>query len=263
VTFLSVVVPVYNEGDRLEEGLRHISHYLERTFPDHEIIVVDDGSTDSSAEVMDRVAAHLPRLRTVHYLPNQGKGMAVQRGMQRAVGDWIAIVDADLELPIEMLEGFFRVQRDSGAHVITGSKRHPESRVEYPRVRWFLSRAYGRLIRFLFDLPVSDTQVGFKLLYRPAVQAIFPHLFVKRFAFDVELLVLLNEAGARFAEAPVELHFGREGGGRIRVSTVLNMARETAGIWYRLYISQAYDELSSGPGFDRDGSALYPEWARA
>jgi glycosyltransferase involved in cell wall biosynthesis len=237
---LSVIVPIYNEGPALRGNLQHISEYLSRSFPEHEIIGVDDGSTDETPKVLQECEREVPRLRFLRSPENRGKGMAVRLGIDRARGTWVALVDADLELPIEMLEEFFRVQRATGAQVVVGSKRHPASQVEYPRLRWFLSRAYGRLLRVLFELPVSDTQVGFKLLHRPTVQSLSPALLVKRFAFDVELIVLLHRAQARFAEAPVRLHFSRPGGGRVRLPTVLNIVRETAGIWFRLYITGFY-----------------------
>jgi glycosyltransferase involved in cell wall biosynthesis len=246
VTFLSVVVPVYNEGDRIGATIRTISEYLASEFPDHEIVAVDDGSADGSAGRLERLAASFPRLRVVQYTPNQGKGVAVRRGLEAATGQWILIVDADLELPIELLRGFFRVQAETGAQVVIGSKRHVDSVVEYPKVRARLSRAYGRAIRVLFRLPVTDTQVGFKLIARQAAEMVLPRLFAKRFAFDVELLVLLNRCGAQIAEAPIELHFSREEGGRIRFNAIVNMARETGGIFYRLYVTGFYSRAVAG-----------------
>jgi glycosyltransferase involved in cell wall biosynthesis len=247
VTFLSVVVPVYNEGARLPATIRRISEYLRIEYPDHEIVAVDDGSLDGSPETLESLVDSVPGLRVVRYSPNQGKGVAVRKGCAAATGDWVAIVDADLELPIELLRVFFRVQRETGAQVVIGSKRHPDSVVEVPKVRARLSRAYGRGIRLLFRLPVSDTQVGFKLIDRRALSAVHPYLFAKRFAFDVELLVLLNRCGARIAEAPVQLRYSRgDGGGRIKFSAIANIARESGGIFYRLYVTGFYRGAVAG-----------------
>ena len=240
LTFLSVVVPVFNEEDRVAESILRISRYLTRAFPDHEIVAVDDGSSDGSAEILERLRGVIPRLRVVRYVPNQGKGVAVRAGFDAASGQWIAVVDADLELPIELLHEFFQVQEQTCADVVIGSKRHPESIVEYPRVREKLSRAYGFGIRLLFGLPVRDTQVGFKLLDRRKVMSIAPRLVARRYAFDVELLLLLDRYGSHIAEAPVRLRFSRVGAGRIRFRTIANMIRETGGIWYRLYVTGFY-----------------------
>ncbi len=240
LTFLSVVVPVFNEKDRVAETIPRISRYLTTAFPDHEIVAVDDGSSDGSAAILERLRGVIPRLRVVRYVPNQGKGVAVRAGFDAATGQWIAVVDADLELPIELLHEFFQIQEQTGADVVVGSKRHPESVVEYPKVREKLSRAYGFGIRLLFGLPIRDTQVGFKLLDRRRVMSIAPRLVARRYAFDVELLVLLDRYGSRIAEAPVRLRFSRVGAGRIRFRTIANMVRETGGIWYRLYVTGGY-----------------------
>jgi dolichol-phosphate mannosyltransferase len=246
VTFLSVVVPVYNETERVPTTVRAISQYLSAEYPDHEIVAVDDGSTDGSPAMLDELARSIPRLRILQYTPNEGKGVAVRRGCAAATGDWVAIVDADLELPISLLREFFRVQRESHAQVVVGSKRHPDSVVEYPKVRARLSRAYGRGIRYMFRIPVSDTQVGFKLIDRQALGAVLPYLYAKRFAFDVELLMLLNRCGAQIAEAPIQLRFSRADGGRIRSGAIINIARETSGIFYRLYVTGFYDAAHAG-----------------
>ena len=139
-----------------------------------------------------------------------------------------------------MLPNFFEVQGKSRASVIVGSKWLPDSNVSYPPVRRRLSRAFNWLTRFLFQLPVSDCQLGFKLYRSEAIQATVRSLLVKRFAFDLEVLATLRLEGIRAAEAPVVLRFSRPDGGRLGLRTMLTIARESAGIWYRLYISNYY-----------------------
>jgi glycosyltransferase involved in cell wall biosynthesis len=255
--FLSVVLPVYNEEERLEQNVQKISDYLTRTYPDHEIIAVDDGSSDRSPAILQALATRIPRFRAIQYSPNAGKGMAVRTGMQAAQGEWIATVDSDLELPIEMLPDFFAVQKETGAKIVVGSKRHPRSVVIYPRLRRFLSRSYGLLLASAFSLPVVDTQVGFKLFHRDTSSKFVSHLLVKRFAFDLELLVVQHRVGFLIAEAPVTLRFNRPGSGRIRIGTVLNIARETAGIWYRLYITRFYDQTFGIPPQASQDASLF------
>ncbi len=247
---LSVVLPVYNESERIAASVLHVSGYLRTAYPDHEILTVDDGSSDDTRAILERLAREVPRLRVLSYWPNRGKGYAVRQGFQAAQGEWIAVVDSDLEIPIESLPRFFEVQRESSVPVVVGSKRHPDSRVETLPTRRRLSVGYAVLTRLLFRLPVRDTQVGFKLFRRDSISLAVQCLLVKRFAFDLEILVVQQRLGFAVAEAPIEIRFSRAGGGRIRERTVANIARETLGIWFRRYVTHFYDRAignASGP----------------
>jgi hypothetical protein len=130
--------------------------------------------------------------------------------------------------------------KESDCDIVVGSKRHPDSRVSYPPLRRLQSVLYQLLIRILFDVSVRDTQTGLKLLRRPVLAQVLPLLAVKRFAFDLELLVVAQHVGyRRIVEAPVELNFKFES--TISPSAVFNILWDTAAIFYRLRILRYYD----------------------
>jgi glycosyltransferase involved in cell wall biosynthesis len=240
--FVSVIVPVYNESEVLAANVQKISTYLSANFARHELIVVDDGSEDDSPEVIRQLIQRIPNLHPVCYRPNRGKGYAVRAGARFASGEWVAIVDADLEVPIEMLPDFFEVQKRTGAMIVIGSKRHGKSQVVYPKDRMLLSGGYNRLVRVLFKLHLTDTQLGFKLFHSSVLQDIVDPMLVKRYAFDLELLVAESMRGVKIVEAPVSLEFSRPGSGRLSLSTSTSVMLETAGIWYRRYITGYYSQ---------------------
>jgi glycosyltransferase involved in cell wall biosynthesis len=252
--FLSVIVPAYNEEELLGQTIQQISSFLCARYPEHEIIVVNDGSTDSTSTIIESLRQRVPRLRSIDLPRNLGKGSAVRAGIRAAEGEWVVVADADLETPIDSLLEFFEVQSSTGAMVVIGSKRHPRSQVQYPLTRRILSRGYNSLVQLGFQLPLSDTQASFKLFHRNALNAVSSRLLVKRFAYDVELLSVLHRQGFAITEAPIRNEFRRLGIGRIRASTILNVTRETAGVWYRLNIKHWYDPVLAQPALDRGWS---------
>lgn len=238
--FISLIVPAYNEADRLEVNLNKIHRFLQSTGWTFEIVPVDDGSTDGTSDVLEKLARQKPDIKPVGYPLNAGKGRAIQCGIAVSKGKWVVTLDADLELPVAQIQTFLRVQRETRAHVVIGSKWHPDSKVVYPVVRQRLSRGLHTMIRLLFPLSATDTQVGIKLMDGDAARLIGHVTLVKRFAWDIEFLLVAYECGLRFAEAPVDLKFLREGPGRVNLKTVLQITREVAGIWYRYYIRGFY-----------------------
>ena len=245
---LSVVIPVYNEIGKLERNLRHCVAYLSGQSDRFEILAVDDFSTDGSWELLEQLRESGLPIRTSRHPRNLGKGMALRNGLGLSSGEWVVLIDADSELPIEMLSSFRRIQVSTGADLVVGSKRHPHSRIHYPLRRRFLSRGYNLIVRWIFDLPVTDTQVGFKLIRGDLARRLSRSSLVKRFAIDVEFLVQASLLSANLVDAPVELKFSRKGSGRVTVRTVLEISRETAGIWYRRYISGFYARALCGYG---------------
>jgi hypothetical protein len=150
-------------------------------------------------------------------------------------------MDADLEIHPRQLLKFMEEMERTGADIVIGSKRHPKSKVDYPMKRRLLSWGYNILIRGLFNLKLTDTQPGFKLFRREVLDKELPKLVVKKWAFDLELLVNADQDGFKIVEAPIELNFNREDGGRIGFGTVRNIFQDTLGIFYRLRIIKYYE----------------------
>jgi glycosyltransferase involved in cell wall biosynthesis len=238
---LTVVVPVYNGGDEIVANVETIRRVVAGGLPGEEIevIVVSDGSIDGSAERLLETRSDRS-IRVIHYDRNLGKGYAVKAGALAAHGDWVALVDADLDLDPASIPRFLALARRERLDFAIGSKRHPESVVSYPKSRRIASWCYQQLNRFLFRLDVRDTQVGLKVFSRRVVDDVFPLLLVKRFAFDLELLAVAKALGyGRIRELPVRLDYRFTGSG-VGSTAALLALWDTAAIFYRLRILRTY-----------------------
>ena len=163
---------------------------------------MDDGSTDASADHLRGA----PVSEVVCLAPNQGKGSAVRAGLARARGSLVGFIDADGDIPPEILPDLVAVARNSGADIVFGDKGDPGSEISVPPLRRAASALYRGLVRGLFDLGVSDTQTGVKLLREEVVDAVLPEMAEDRFAFDLELFLLAARAGfGSFVAAPVKV----------------------------------------------------------
>jgi dolichyl-phosphate beta-glucosyltransferase len=201
---LSVIIPAYNEAARLPATLRWLQSYLDDTEPHYEVIAVDDGSEDSTADQALAIAADWPRLRVLRLLENRGKGWAVRAGMLAARGDLRLFSDADLSTPIEELPKLR--QRIGGAtQVAIASRALPESRitVHQPWHREMMGRSYNRLLQLLVLPGLEDTQCGFKLFTAEAALACFEPLRTPGFGFDAEVLLRARRLGWAIAEVGV------------------------------------------------------------
>ncbi|HSC91346.1 MAG TPA: glycosyltransferase family 2 protein [Gaiellaceae bacterium] len=238
---LSVVVPVYNGGDRIVENVEVIRRAAAGDLQpeDVEVVVVSDGSLDGTAERLLAARSDVD-MRVIHYDRNLGKGYAVKLGALAAHGEWVALVDADLDLDPAAIPGFLEVARREGLDLAIGSKRHPDSVVDYPRSRRVMSWGYQQLNRVLFGLHVRDTQVGLKVFSRAVADEVVPLLLVKRFVFDLELLAVANAVGrGRVRELPVRLEYRFSGSG-VGSRAVARALVDTAAVFYRLRILRTY-----------------------
>ena len=203
----SVIIPAFNEAGTIAGTLNQLAVHLDRLRLDWELIVVDDGSVDQTAAIVEQAAAANRRIRLVRG-GRGGKGKAIQRGMLEARGAWRFMADADLAMPPDNLERFLdAVAAPPAPHIVIGSREAPGSqRVGEHWLRHLIGRVFNAHVR-LFALPgIADTQCGFKLFSAEAAETLFPRLTISGFAFDVELLVLARRAGFEIREAGIIWH---------------------------------------------------------
>lgn len=201
----SIVIPAYNESERINSSLEKITTFLETQGWTAEVLVVNDGSRDNTAEVIKGYAARHPYIRLIENPGNRGKGYSVRNGMLQATGDVVLFTDADLSAPITEAPKLFR-EIENGADVAFGS-RWLIAKMQTERqsiLRQIAGRMYNILMRAVLGLKYKDTQCGFKAFNRKAVDTIFTRQHIERWGFDVELLFLARKFGLKIVEVPVE-----------------------------------------------------------
>lgn len=249
---LSIIMPAFNLEPAIAGNLLAVQALLADAGLPFEIVPVDDGSADGTAKVIAAVAAAHPRtIRPVLLATNVGKGAALRRGFDQSRGSHVLLLDGDLDLAPDMAGRFFEVMQRDNAAIVIGSKRHPESEIDYPWRRRITSHVYYTLVRLLVGLPVTDTQTGMKLFRREALQWAFDRMLVKRFAFDLEMLAIAHEQGFRVGEAPIRMSFGDKAG-CLNWTNVRTVMLDTLAIFYRLRVLRYYQsvepvELASPP----------------
>lgn len=204
---LSIVIPAYNEERRLPPALKRVRAYLDEStrYGSAEVIVVDDGSRDGTAALVESVAKQDARVRLVRNPGNRGKGYAVRNGMLAARNEWVLFSDADLSAPIEELDKLLDAAIERGAEVAIGSRALDRSLigVHQSPMRELAGIVLNRVMRLVTGLPFADTQCGFKLFRREAAQRIFKRQQLDGFTFDVEDLFIARRLGIPAIEVPV------------------------------------------------------------
>lgn len=212
--FYSIVIPAYNESPRLGGTLEKVLGYVRDQQWDAEVIVVNDGSRDSTSEIVREFAKKNPVLRLLENPGNRGKGYSVRNGMLNARGRIVLFSDADLSSPIEEAPKLFKALED-GADIAIGSRwlRAEMQTQRQPLHRQLFGRIFNLLLRITLGLQFKDTQCGFKAFKQPAAKAIFPLQKIERWGFDPEILFLARKLGYKVEEIPVR--WGHSGGARI------------------------------------------------
>jgi dolichyl-phosphate beta-glucosyltransferase len=201
---VSLGVPAFNEEKRLSKSLGSLQEYLNTYSDEIEVVVVDDGSTDSTSEVATSFKSRFKNFKLVKLSENQGKGAAVNLGFEEANGEIIVFTDADFSTPITELPKLLN-EVNKGYDVVVGSRAIDRSLVKKHQnpLRELVGRVSNILIRLLAVKGIYDTQCGFKAYKKETTQEIFGKQTVNGFAFDVELLFLAQQAGLKIKEIPV------------------------------------------------------------
>lgn len=241
---LSVIIPAYNKDSEVFMVVSNMVHELKKLQQPWEIIVVDDASKDKTlreALKSKKFNGNTQNIKVYSYNLNQGKGFALYYGFKQSTGDTIVFMDSDLDLPATNLPVIINNYKKSNAHIVISSKRQPLSQVSYPLLRRIQSKTYQTLIKILFNLNVSDTQVGLKVFKREVLEECFPRIVVKAFAFDLELLVVAKLLGFnKIVESPIILNYNFTS--TTNITCIKQILNDTLAIFYRKNILNYYEE---------------------
>ncbi len=201
---ISIIIPAYNERERIGHTLDRVLECITGRGWNAEVLVVDDGSTDGTSEIVERYTQVFPSLYLVNNPGNRGKGYSVRNGLLQATGDIVMFTDADLSAPIEEAELLFAAISD-GADVAIGSRWLDRTRqtIHQPLYRRLFGRCFNGVTRLVMGLPYADTQCGFKAFRRSAAQTIFRLQLVERWGFDPEILFIARRLRYSVREVPV------------------------------------------------------------
>lgn len=225
---LSVIIPAYNEEDRLARTLERVDEYLRSWNVASEIIVVNDGSTDGTSGVVAALSSKIPDLRLIANERNRGKGFSVRQGMLEARGRFALFTDADLSAPIEEAQKLFDALKTND--VAIGSRALDRNLIEVHQSQWREQAGilFNWIMRILTGLPFLDTQCGFKAFAMEKAQIIFQQQRIEDFGFDPEILFLAKRHGLRAVEVPVRwAHDPR---------TKVHMLRDSAKMFADLFL---------------------------
>lgn len=210
--FISLVIPAYNEEKIIEAAVQSAVKFLDRTYPDdYELIVVSDGSTDSTDKKLEEMKPLYPRLVTAGYHPNKGKGCAVKTGMLCAKGDYVVFTDCDLAYGIEIVAAIAEKAKSDGADAVIGSRAiAKDGYAGYTLLRKVMSKTYLTMIRLMAGFKYSDSQCGIKCFNNAAAKQVFEKTTLDGFSFDLEALMLCQRLGLKVTELPAVIINHRE-----------------------------------------------------
>ena len=239
---LSVIIPAYNEAHRLPESLRHLRTWLNEQPYSSEVLVVDDGSTDDTANVVRAAMAEWPAL-SLHSVSHAGKGAAVRAGIRAARGDMVAFADADFSMPVNELERLRIVAEEIVGVAIASREASGAHRYDEPWYRHAMGRVFNRLVQILVLSGIQDTQCGFKCMPRGIALTLCTQQTILGWGFDVELLAIARRHGFAVREVPIPWYYTANSRVRLGRDTI-NMFREVLTIRAKLRKGN-YDQSGS------------------
>jgi len=202
---ISIVIAGYNEEKRIKPSLFKVKEYLTTQGMNYEIIVVDDGSTDYTSQIVTDLMPHIPHLKVICYETNRGKGYALRQGVLASKGEVVLLTDADLSTPIEELSLLLPLISDNKCDIAIGSRALALSEIikKQPWWRQGMGKLFNKIVKILIVDDFSDTQCGFKIFSGDIVRGLFKEARINRFAYDVEILALAKKKSYRILEVPI------------------------------------------------------------
>lgn len=253
--FLAIVVPAYNEEERIAASLEKLTGYLSGQPYTWEIVVADDGSTDATASIVAGVTKRCPAIRVLD-LPHMGKGSAVRAGMLATDAEWRFLCDADLSMPPEQLERFLPGGLPPAEEIVIGSREAPGARrIGEPARRHVTGRAFTIAVWLLAFRGIEDTQCGFKLLRGDVADRIFQRQTLDGFGFDVEVLFMARKMGVSIREQAIDWHY--RSGSKVTFLKGLNGFLEIARVRLNWFLGR-YRGLDCAPAPGK-GAGAGPE----
>ena len=240
--FLSVIVPVYKQENTIADDLTTINHTLNQIRYPYEIIAVVDGiNIDKSFSIIKKLKIN--NLKVYGLSQNRGKGYAVKYGMTKTKGDYVAFIDAGMEIDPNGLSMILEHMEWYNADIIVASKRHPASQINYPLDRQIISFLAQIFAHLFLNIKVKDTQAGLKIFKRKVLIKVLPRLLIKNYAFDLEILSVANYLGfKRIYEAPIKLKYQFKSLTHATgLKTVYTCFIDALSVFYRLRILHYYD----------------------
>jgi len=205
-TFISLIIPAYKQEKTIKADIEQILSVMDQLRYSYEVIVVVDGHYDETYRIAKKIKS--PKLKVIEYEKNKGKAYAIRLGMKQAQGNIIGFIDSGMEIDPNGIAMLLEHMEWYNADIIVGSKRHPASQVYYPLNRKVLSYGYYLFVKLLFGVSVHDTQAGIKFFKSNVLAEILPRLVEKKFAGDLEMLVVADQLGyKRIYEAPIKLDY--------------------------------------------------------
>lgn len=203
---ISVIIPTYNEEVLIQDTLERTAAFLQGKYDFYEIIITDDGSLDSTLNIVQTLARKNPHIKVLSSNQNHGKGYAVRQGMLQAKGDYVFFMDADLSTPLDEIPNLLDGMNRENADVGIGSRALTESRLVKPQN--FLRQSMGKIFNILFQIVlmrgIKDSQCGFKCFRRESIKSIFNQAVISGFCFDAEILFIARKRGFLILELPVK-----------------------------------------------------------
>ena len=233
VTSVSAFFPCYNDAESIGKMVHDVHGALEKVVDDFEVIVVNDGSKDASAQVLDALALEIPRLRVVHHEVNRGYGGALLSGFAASTKQWVFYTDGDAQYDASEVVGCVQAVR-ADTDVVQGWKIGRGD----PLYRKVIGRTYHHVVKRLFSLPVRDTDCDFRLIRRSLLESV--QLRSTSGVICVEMMRRFSETGARFVEVPVHHYFRPYGKSQFfRLPAITRSARQLLELWWRLVVRKA------------------------